>query len=143
MQPRIWVLIAAFLATSAVASASARAQDECALLDRIIDSGLDRQNPFAAVAGLTLPNADSCNVDFGDPHTATITYECGWNADNHAKLDILEQEEENLFDDYIDHDGGDAYWDEAEALIDKANYWIRTYNAAIREFPDPIINSSH
>ena len=137
MKPRIWVFMAAFLATSAVASASAQAQDECALFDRIINSGLDRQNPFAAVAGVTLPNADSCDVDLGDRHTATVTFECGWNEDNHAKLEKLEDEEGELFDDYIDHDGGDDYWDEAEDLIDEANYWIRTYNAAIQEFPRP------
>ena len=129
--------LAVLLATCAAASVNAQTQNECAVINQIIDSGLDRQYPFAAVYSLTLPNADSCDVEFGEEHSESNTYLCQWNAKNNAELDEMEDEESELFSAYIDHDGGYDYWDEAEELIEDANYWIRTYNAAIRSIPQP------
>ena len=115
--------------------ANTQAQDGCAQIDQIIKSGLDRQNPFSAVAGLNLPNAD-CDIDVGRDVELNY-YWCEWNSDNYSKLDELFDEEHELFMDYTRHEGGYEAWDEAEELIEKANYWIRTWNYGIKQFPQP------
>ena len=132
-----WASVAALLATCAVASVNVQAQDECALINRIIDSGMDRQNPFAAVAGLKLPNANSCDVEFGEQSSESNYFVCQWNAEMHAKIEQMRDEQRELRNTWRDHEGGGDYWDEAEELIEKANYWIRTYNAGIEAFPQP------
>ena len=71
------------------------AQDGCAVIDQIIDSGLDRQNPFAAVAGVTLPNADYCEVEFGGEWNE---FSCSWNEENGEALDRMEEEVDRLWE---------------------------------------------
>ena len=128
---------AILIVACAVAPFSAESSDGCTLINKVIVSGLDRQNSFAAVAGLTLPEADSCSIDYGDRNTEWNSFMCNWNAENYAALEKLKDEENELFDFYINHDGGDDAWDEAEELIEKSNYWARTYNAGIRSVPNP------
>lgn len=132
------LMVAALLtSTCAGLTSNARASEECRQIDGIIESGLDRQHPFARVAGLTLPEADSCDVEYGDLNDEWNVFECRWNAQNHLILERLQDEEDVLFDQYINHDGGSDAWDEADELIEKANYWARTYNAGVEEFPRP------
>lgn len=125
------------LVACTVIPVSVKASDDCTLINRIIESGLDPQEPFAAVAGITLPGADSCSVKSRKPNSEPGTFVCEWNRENHMILENMEDEVDELLDIYLDHDGGYDAWEEAEDLIDKANYWIRTYNVAIQSIPYP------
>lgn len=118
-------------------SDAAFAQDECEIVNKIIDSGLDRQNPFAAVAKVMLPNADRCKVEFGDDDDERNLFTCSWNEKNAKILEKLEEEEDELFYAHEDHDGGGDALDEAKEFIDKANYWYRTYNTGLRLVGQP------
>ena len=128
---------AALIVACALASLNAHALDDCVQINKIIDSGLDRQNPFSAVAGLTLPEADLCTVKYGSQNSERNLFMCHWNAENHLLLEKMEDELDELFDFYVHHDGGDDAWEEAEEFIKKSNYWARTYNAGIRSIPRP------
>ena len=132
----ITTLVAGGIVTCAATLANVQADDDCAQIKQIIDSGMDRQNPFAAIAGLNLPNA-VCETDVGDPYSNRNYYRCEWNAANYSKLDELDEEKFELLMAWGDHEGGREAWDEAEELIDEANYWVRTWNAGIQQVPNP------
>ena len=124
-------------ATVSTLPSVAFAQDECALIENVIDSSLDPKNPFGKIVGLTLMNADECEIESAD----NVNYfRCYWNVTRRAyleELEELEEEEHKLYVEYLEHEGGDDARDEAEEYIKKANYWIRTYNKAIAMFPNP------
>ena len=132
-----FTIVAGVFVGCATVLVNAKANEECAQIKQIIDSGLNRQYPFAAVAGLNLPNAD-CWTDIGDRDSKRNFYSCEWNADNYSKLDELKNERGELsdargelFEAWIEHDGGLYAWEKAEALQLEANELIQTYNYAI------------
>ena len=98
----------------------ASTQDECEFFNRIIESGLNQNNPFAAVAGLTLPNADKCNVSVNRDNKWN-NFECSWNEENEAKIEKMQEEKEEIFMIWSDHEGGTDAWNEEKSFIDKAN----------------------
>ena len=72
------------------------AQSVCDVINRIVNSGLDR-HPFAAVDALLLPNAIECKTIVDDSDYSTNSYRCRWGLVGSA-IDRIERLEDKIFD---------------------------------------------
>ena len=70
----------------ALLAGSARGNEVCDAVNKIVASGLDAKRPFAAVAALQLPNAH-CYADVEERY-----YSCAWKFPDYESLGALREE---------------------------------------------------